>query len=342
MFSVFAESGTIFSIGKDRLLIGWGEKIFYPSQPKSNFPVFFSPNFFFTHPHPWFSHIHHAEIAVEEMIRLIGEENDNPSQIQWHNPYKDFFFENFSDLQQLFKSKTLTKAVPFVFEEADQAFLKPYFSTSLLSALKNLEKYPGTLYGTWSKGAGILGITPETLFTLKNERLHTHAIAGTSASKEDLFKTKIKNEHQWVIQGIQQSLQPFGELKIGSTEPIKLSRFFHLSTPIDLILKQPTSYLEIAQALHPTPALGTFPKKEGLEWLLAYQKTIDRHHFGAPIGFLREDDCGACYVAIRNIQWFPDKLLIGAGCGIVAESNPDDEWEEIKLKIDSIKEVLCL
>ena len=92
--------------------------------------------------------------------------------------------------------------------------------------------------------------------------------------------------------------------------------------------------------MHPTPALGAFPRRPGMEWLKEYQQKIDRRRFGAPVGYAIEDAQAKCYVAIRNVQWTKNQMLLAAGCGIVATSQYDAEWAEIKLKLQAIKEML--
>lgn len=341
MFSAFAESGTIFSNGKDKLIIGWGQKHFGDFSTSFSDPTFYFPDFFLTAKRAFFTHANHREISVEEMADLLPKFLQT-DPIEWTNPYRNFFHAHLKHLSGLFQRKILTKAVPYIFEESGQPFTKEHLAKSLASALKNLKKFHGFLYGTWSNGNGILGITPETLFELKENSVCTHALAGTSPNQKELENSKMMKEHQLVIQGMANALNKFGKLTIGNIELLKLSHFFHLSTPIRVELNREATFLEIVQALHPTPALGAFPLAEGWNWLNAYQKSIERHRFGAPVGLIQKNTAASCHVAIRNIQWFPGKILIGAGCGVVSESKPEEEWEEIKLKIDSIKETLNL
>ena len=65
--------------------------------------------------------------------------------------------------------------------------------------------------------------------------------------------------------------------------------------------------------------------------------------YGAPVGYIEEGGKDSrCLVAIRNMQWKDNWIGLGAGCGIVPESRLDLEWEELQLKIQSIKEILGL
>jgi isochorismate synthase EntC len=47
-------------------------------------------------------------------------------------------------------------------------------------------------------------------------------------------------------------------------------------------------------------------------------------------------------VAIRNIQWQDEKIRLGSGCGIVKSSQIEREWQELKLKRESVKRMLSI
>jgi menaquinone-specific isochorismate synthase len=49
-----------------------------------------------------------------------------------------------------------------------------------------------------------------------------------------------------------------------------------------------------------------------------------------------------CLVAIRNMQWDENGSRMGAGCGIVKESLPEREWQEVQQKLSSIQIMLGL
>ena len=238
--------------------------------------------------------------------------------------------------------------MPFVMEKAASAMTAEQLTTSLISVLNYALANPAFLYGFWDKSEGILGAAPELLFRLdENKKLATVACAGTASGNthpESLLNDpKERREHQLVVQGILESLNPFGRAHLGAITVLKLSRLMHLLTPITIELKAMPSFETIVRALHPTPALGAFPRDRGMMWLKDYQQKIDRRRFGAPAGYLLpHSNQACCYVSIRNLQWSDNGMLLSAGCGIVAESSCDREWGEINLKLHAIKEMLAL
>jgi menaquinone-specific isochorismate synthase len=97
------------------------------------------------------------------------------------------------------------------------------------------------------------------------------------------------------------------------------------------------------EKLHPTPALGAFPKKDGRTWLLDYEnRGVPRMRLGAPFGAISSQGFCRTVVAIRNLQWKNSTLWIGAGCGIINQSLVDREWQEILGKIRSVKKLFGL
>lgn len=343
----FIQSGTLISSNGHKLLMGWGKKTWYQSPPADASPIFYFPDFFLTDPAPWLTHEYTEEIEIDALFDLLSSQTAECPQLHWNNDYKDFFYDHHGRLQTIFKSGKLSKAVLYVMEKCPQAMSTAQLVTSLLSCLSNKKKFHGHLYGTWTESDGILGMTPEVLFTLRKNSdewtILTHALAGTSTKDDMLSDTKMLHEHHLVIQGIKKSLQYFGPVVVGPFKTLKLVHFSHLIASLQVDIPHRPAFHQIVQALHPTPALGTYPKQVGWDWLHSYQLLIDRRRYGAPVGYIKpEENESSCYVAIRNVQWTPNQMLIPAGCGIVVESDPDEEWNEIELKIKSIKDMLNL
>jgi menaquinone-specific isochorismate synthase len=347
----FIDSGSIISANKKKLIIAWGEPERL-AKPDSNDCCFYAPDFFLSNKTPWIRHPKCQEISLAELYQTLSGMDDTSEKIllEWQQPYQQLFHETFAELQENYQNQTLTKAVPFVFECAKGTISKTQKIKSLLNALKYCENNPVYLYGSWDQSSGVLGATPELLFRLQDnnsEMVETVACAGTRpfnpSQMQFIPNEKEFEEHQIVIEGIHDTLKEFGDVSIGETNCVNLPPISHLLTPIHLKLHKKFDFEKIAKALHPTPALGAYPKKAGSMWLLNYQTSIDRKRFGAPFGCAYpKGNLNICYVAIRNIQWECDKIMLGAGCGIVKNSERNKEWEEILLKIKATKQLLAL
>lgn len=339
----FLECGTIVDSGKGTCIIGWGKRTWLQKPLDST--TFYFPDFFLHAEKPWFVHEYNLEIKHQELQHLLKmHENAPVSTIPWQNSAKLVFHNAFENLQSCFKSEKLQKAVPYIFENASIKMTPHHIFHALISILEHAVKFPIFPYGFWGESEGILGATPELLFRISENKLHTVACAGTSLVEDAdkmLDDVKLLHEHNLVIEGIRESLLPFGDFYPGSTHVQKYSKLCHLITPISVKLTNQSPINEIINVLHPTPALGAYPRPEGKLWLEEFNKLQPRGRFGAPAGYVQQGNA-TFYVAIRNIQWQNNHIKLGAGCGIVPQSHLESEWNEILLKIKSIKGIMSL
>lgn len=339
----FLKQGVVFSLSPTELLVGWGAAE-WSATPFEGTKAFYLPNFELTTEEPWLHLQFTAIVSPEEFIDSMGFV-ELPPIVQWQLASPLFFKEQFLYLKELIHQGELKKGVPITFEKGE-CKTNDSFRRYLLSQLASQEA-PVKIYGYWNEEEGILGLTPEILFELKAKyQVRSMAIAGTR-SRDDkkrlplLSDNKELHEHYLVIDDIVQVLEPWGMVKTHPTEVLRLPYLEHLKTDIEVKLRQPKEYDEIVRSLHPTPALGVSPR-EVLRKYIGKLHGEDRGRFGAPIGYRNEDGTGVCLVAIRNVQWRGDQILIGSGCGIVRDSEFDREWEEQKLKRESVKKTLGL
>lgn len=345
------DSGALMSIDGQSILTGYGpcQRVRYRTDLDPRLPAFYFPDFFLQDNKPWRQYAYYNRIEVEAFrLALTSLEEEAITTIEWVNPYKELFQQICKELQADFEALKIVKAVPYLFAYTAEHMDVVRLRHSLKSALEYIQRYPGYLYGCWDRQEGILGVTPEILFTYHEPDLvKTVALAGTCSKQSclELFKNDQKEirEHQLVVEGIQKSLHSFGVLHIGQRQLLSLANLVHFITPIELRLSQTFDFEAIIRALHPTPALGVFPKENGLNWLYCYNERIERRRYGAPVGcFYPQYEMACCLVSIRNVQWDKRGMCIGAGCGLIKESSSDKEWNEIILKMQSIRELLAL
>lgn len=339
----FLESGAIISLDANNVVIGFGKSCRFSTKPISEKPIFYLPGFFLENEKPWIEFESVSIAHPVEVISWLSQLTFDPLEpIRWHHANQESFKETFHNLKALFQKGVLKKAVPITFDESDATICKGRLSHCLKRILQYTSKQPSFAYGYWENGKGLLGATPEVLFSEKEGIVKTAALAGTAhgdARTSLLCDPKERHEHQLVIDGIRESLKSFGSITTMPTEVLDLPTLSHLLTPIILQLDSPIGIADLVKAMHPTPALGAFPKDAGWQWLLNYQTIIDRESFGAPFGISRSE-YSHCVVAIRNIQWSASRIKITAGCGVVAESILEKEWLELQTKIRSVKQIL--
>ncbi|MBA3237835.1 MAG: chorismate-binding protein [Parachlamydiaceae bacterium] len=349
----FLHSGTLFSVSPDKVIIGWGKRLKSDSPTSKGIPSFYFPDFFLTDQTPWCSYETWGEFHLDDLIKKLESLQLNKSfeSLNWSHFSKEVFKTNFDVLKNLLISGALVKGVPYIFEVAKSKMTPERLKASLLKLLQTIKHKPMHGYGFWEDGQGILGATPEILFRSScpnNLILETMACAGTEKTDTPnsirLKSPKERHEHALVIQGVQDSIESLGgTLKVHETKLLKLPLLNHLVTPLTVTFPEKISFDLIVKALHPTPALGAIPRAEGMRWLDQLQKNLPRRRYGAPIAIIDAHGTQTtCAVAIRNVQWQDEWMSIGAGCGVVLESDFEQEWDELHLKIASIKEILAL
>lgn len=186
------------------------------------------------------------------------------------------------------------------------------------------------------------GATPECLVELDGDRVRSAALAGTSAARgvADLWTDKQAHEHALVVDHIRRVLGRFTADLIVPERPVvkPLRHVAHLFTPIAGHLAAPRHILELAAALHPTPAVAGVPSAEALRVIRENEGT--RGWYAGPIGWFDGAGNGQLFVALRSGLIFGSHALLFAGAGIVEGSNPLLEYRETALKARSLRRAL--
>jgi menaquinone-specific isochorismate synthase len=116
---------------------------------------------------------------------------------------------------------------------------------------------------------------------------------------------------------------------------LKLKNVQHLKTPITGELVPERCILDIIADLHPTPAVGGFPRLAALEAIRAIEK-LDRGWYAGPLGWVNASGEGEFAVALRSGLIDGGHATLFAGCGIVADSDPQAEYAESCLKFEAM------
>jgi isochorismate synthase len=201
-------------------------------------------------------------------------------------------------------------------------------------------------------GCAFVGATPELLVRLQGRDLETHALAGTErndatdeaagptcdvdgpAARRLLGRDKDRREHELVVEHVVDRLAPYcAELEAAPAPRVRVLRhLLHLETPIRARLAEDRHILEMAAALHPTPAVAGVPVERSLE-LLSEVEAGERGWYAGPVGWFDQRGDGALSVALRSMLIGGRAARLFAGAGIVADSTPAAELEETRWKL---------
>ncbi len=203
------------------------------------------------------------------------------------------------------------------------------------------------------EGAAFVGASPERLFRREGREISSEAVAGTrprgaSAAgdaelrDELLGSAKDQAEHSFVRISIRKSLGALcGDLEVeDKASEMKLARGRHLVSRIRGTLGESVTDAEVLAALHPTPAVGGYPKDRALEEIRALEP-FDRGWYAGPVGWFGSGDAEFA-VGIRSGLVRGGTLALYSGAGIVVGSTPEGEWAEIEQKISDFTKVFGL
>jgi menaquinone-specific isochorismate synthase len=197
-----------------------------------------------------------------------------------------------------------------------------------------------------------LGAAPELLGALTGRRFRTMAVAGSIPRGSDpesdewlgqqlLSSRKNRVEHQIVVEDIMERLRPFIREPGGAGEPslLKLSSIQHLRTELTGEVPEGTHCLDLVAALHPTASVCGYPRETALE-VLAEEESVGRGWYAGPVGWFDTRGEGEFAPALRSAVGRGPLLRLHAGAGIVDGSRPGSEWDETRVKLQTVLRAL--
>lgn len=208
--------------------------------------------------------------------------------------------------------------------------------------------------GSSLRGHHLIGSSPEVLVRKTGSTVTCHPLAGSAprlrdratdrANGELLVKSaKDRYEHALVVDALATALQPLcSRLDVPSAPALtRTPELWHLGTHIEgTVRDHATTALDLAVALHPTPAVCGTPTVDASEYILAHEE--ERSFYAGTVGWCDSAGNGEWMVSIRCAQLSADGRTIraSAGGGIVAGSNPDLELAETTTKLRTILSAL--
>ena len=199
----------------------------------------------------------------------------------------------------------------------------------------------------------LVGASPELLARRQGDRITVNPLAGSSARLADPLadaaaakalsvSSKDRYEHAIVVDDIRRRLAPLcSELSVPEAPSvIGTDTLWHLSTEISGILKtRQTSALDVALALHPTPAICGYPTQEAAACIDELEP-FARGFFAGLVGWQNVDGEGEWAIALRCAQVAGRHLRLFAGAGVVDGSDPVREYEETATKLSTLLRAL--
>ena len=222
------------------------------------------------------------------------------------------------------------------------------------AALRQLQSDHPTCYifGCWHEASVFIGATPERLARADGLNVQASSLAGSvsrgSSAAEDamnsaslLASAKDRAEHEIVRRALCTGLERLCDDVTADDGPslLSLPNVHHLHTAVRARLRAGHTLLQVVAQLHPTPAVGGAPRNAALRFIREHEK-MDRGWYAGPIGWVQRDR-GEFAVALRSALVSGSEALMFAGCGIVADSDPGQEFAESLLKLRPMESALA-
>jgi isochorismate synthase len=201
--------------------------------------------------------------------------------------------------------------------------------------------------GTW------LGASPELLVsTDKNGIFKTIALAGTQVYNENIPLRNIS----WTQKEIEEQalveryiISCFKKIRVREYDEhgpksVQAGNLIHLKSDFEVDMKA-VNYPQLGSVmlklLHPTSAVCGMPMEPSLKFLQE-NEAHEREFYAGFLGPVNIDQESHLYVNLRCLKWKGDHILLYAGAGVTIDSLPQQEVEEVEIKMETIKKALGL
>jgi menaquinone-specific isochorismate synthase len=203
------------------------------------------------------------------------------------------------------------------------------------------------------KVESVFGASPELLLRGNRGEVSARVLAGTAGRGTDpdvdraissslTHSNKNIHEHAYAVKSMLDELSPFCDFVEADSEPFSLALpdLWHLATDVRGNLKAGVTLLDVVAKLHPTAAVAGTPRDAATN-LIAELEGTDRGGYAGPVGWISADGSGELAIALRGgvieNNDAGTKIRAIAGCGIVAESDPEAELAETELKLRAVR-----
>ena len=205
---------------------------------------------------------------------------------------------------------------------------------------------------TGADGTAFAGASPELLIRRIGSYAHAEPMAGSvargsTAAEDERLAEQLRSsrkdaaEHDVVSRFVVEALRPFARsVAARPPEVVRFTNIQHLATSVDAELTAPPAdALDLAAALHPTPAVGGWPR-EAADGIIDDLESMERGWYAGAVGWTDANGDGEFAVALRCGLLWEDGARLYAGVGVMPDSDPARELEETDLKFKALLSAL--
>ena len=203
---------------------------------------------------------------------------------------------------------------------------------------------------------GMFGATPEMLVRRERGLVTSRVLAGTirrtGDDERDLAlaatlarSSKDLEEHEYAVRSVAEALAPHCTSMNVPESPfvLHLPNVMHLATDVAGVVHDAAdtsvSALQLAEALHPSAAVGGTPSEQAKS-VIGEIEGMDRGRYAGPVGWIDAAGDGEWGIALRSAKVDGKTVRLFAGCGIVADSDPEAELAEAQAKFVPVRDAI--
>ena len=201
---------------------------------------------------------------------------------------------------------------------------------------------------------GMFGATPEMLVRRERGLVTSRVLAGTIRRTGDDIRdlalaatlarsSKDHEEHEYAVRSVADALEPHCSSMTVPETPfvLHLPNVMHLASDVAGVVHDAATVtsLQLAASLHPSAAVGGTPTSEAVA-LISEIEGMDRGRYAGPVGWMDTSGDGEWGIALRSAEIAGNTVRLFAGCGIVADSDPEAELAETQAKFVPVRDSL--
>ncbi len=232
-----------------------------------------------------------------------------------------------------------------------QRMSKPLHASplALYRTLRSLNPSPYMFYFDF-EDYHVVGASPEILVRLEGDRVTVRPIAGTrkrgATPEEDqalaaelLADQKELAEHTQLLDLGRNDcgrVARVGSVKLTDRMVIeRYSHVMHIVSNVEGRLQDGLDALDVLRATFPAGTVSGAPKVRAME-IIDELEPVKRGIYAGSVGYLGFNGDMDLAIAIRTAVVKDGQLYVQAGAGIVADSDPQSEWEETRNKARAV------
>jgi anthranilate synthase component 1 len=206
------------------------------------------------------------------------------------------------------------------------------------------------------EGPVLIGSSPEIHVRLENGRIDLRPIAGTrmrgqndeedaALEREMRADPKERAEHLMLVDLGRNDvgrIAEIGSVRVTEFEVVeRYSHVMHLVSNVQGRLREGLDWLDVLRATFPAGTLSGAPKVRAME-IIDELENVRRGFYGGCVGYI--DYCGNMdtAIAIRTMLVKDGEIFLRAGAGIVADSDPEFEYQECANKARALVQAIDL